>query len=88
MGRPLSADWPAIIVFRSFFLLINSWHLGHTELKRGAEDLQIEDCDSADAESLEVGEDGSVNGRGNEEGVFSADAEGLSMSSHSPENLV
>ncbi len=54
MDRPLSAAWPAFVVFK--------------------------ECDSADAEPLEVGDDGSVYGRGDEEGVFSADAEELSMS--------
>ncbi len=40
--------------------------------KGGAKESQSEECDSANAESLEVGEDGSVYGRGDEEGVFSA----------------
>jgi hypothetical protein len=83
MDRPLSAAWPALVVFRSWFLLITSWRLEfcrYTELARGAKESQSEECDSADAESFEVGEDGSIYGRGDEEGVFSADAEGLSMS--------
>ncbi len=62
MDLPLSADWPAVIVFRSWFLLINSWHLEfcrHTELTMGAKESQSEEWDSADAEYLLVGEDGS-----------------------------
>ncbi len=42
--------------------------------------MRKDECDSADAESHEVGDDGSVYGRGDERGVFSADAEGLSIS--------
>ncbi len=47
-------------------------------MRGGAKSWRYDECDSADAESLEVGDE--VYDRGDERGVFSADAEGLSMS--------